>query len=59
MNCPIQINGKNFENHEKEINEVYTKYSQYAERDSIDSERFGWLEKPFKTITYAEASDVL
>lgn len=47
------------ENHEKDINEVYTKYSQYAERDNIDSERFSWLQKPFKTITYAEASDIL
>lgn len=45
--------------HAKEIHKVYEKYAQYADRDTIDSERFGWLEKPFKTITYAEAADIL
>lgn len=47
------------ESHAKEIHDVYLKYSQYAERDDIDSERFGWLEKPFKTLTFAEASELL
>lgn len=48
------------ENYAKEINEVYTKYSQYTEHEcNNDGERFSWLEKPFETITYAEAADIL
>lgn len=50
--------------HANEINEAYTIYAQYNERDTnkncIDeTERFGWLQKPFKTITYSEAAQIL
>lgn len=46
--------------HAKEINEVHTKYAQYAENSNRnESERFDWLQKPFKTITYAEAAQIL
>lgn len=52
------------DNHAKEIKEVYTKYSQYNENANNknyadDIERFDWLQKPFKTITYAEAAQIL
>lgn len=48
------------ESHAKEIDELCTKYSQYGEHErNNESNRFSWLEKPFETITYAEAAEIL
>lgn len=46
------------DSHSKEINDAYTKYLTNENRSENDK-RFDWLQKPFTTITYEEAANIL
>lgn len=46
------------DSHAKEINDAYTRMSS-GEKTNDDENRFHWLQKPFVTITYAEAAKIL
>lgn len=46
------------DSHANEINDAYKRMNS-GEKITDDEDRFHWLQKPFVTVTYAEAAEIL